>query len=200
MQRVNRYDLNQYQWSEEIWLQPRLTREAPEFTPPSMWREIGSKVAEELGLKPGTSVVVGGGDGACATGGGNFRAGSSYVYVGSSSWIASLSISRFMTRCSLPPGSPLTTPSLVRERAECRRRYQWLGTLCGQEVRAGKGWGSAVPAHGPPGETEQTGKRRTALLPYLLGERSPTGTPCPGLLWASPEHRRSEMIRSVLEG
>ena len=42
-----------------------------------MWRgEIGSKVAEELGLKPGTPVVVGGGDGACATaGGGNFPGG-----------------------------------------------------------------------------------------------------------------------------
>ena len=49
--------------------------------------ELSTAVAAEVGLEPGTPVVVGGGDGACATAGaGIFRVGSSYVYVGSSSW------------------------------------------------------------------------------------------------------------------
>ena len=45
--------------------------------------------ASASGLLAGTPVVIGGGDGACATvGSGSVRTGESYAYLGSSSWIA----------------------------------------------------------------------------------------------------------------
>ena len=45
--------------------------------------------ASQTGLLPGTPVVIGGGDGACATvGSGCVLPGDAYNYIGSSSWIA----------------------------------------------------------------------------------------------------------------
>ena len=51
--------------------------------------EVSRHVAEQCGLRLGTPVVIGGGDGSCAsTGAGVVREGGAYNYLGSSSWIA----------------------------------------------------------------------------------------------------------------
>ena len=51
--------------------------------------QVTSEAAAETGLLAGTPVVIGGGDGACATvGAGSVAPGGAYDYIGSSSWIA----------------------------------------------------------------------------------------------------------------
>ncbi len=53
---------------------------------------VSARAAVETGLRPGTPVVIGGGDGACATAGaGVVGPGDAYCYLGSSSWIAYVS-------------------------------------------------------------------------------------------------------------
>lgn len=50
---------------------------------------VTPQAAAATGLLPGTPVVIGGGDGACATvGAGSVCEGDAYNYIGSSSWIA----------------------------------------------------------------------------------------------------------------
>ncbi len=51
--------------------------------------EVTAQAAAATGLRLGTPVVIGGGDGACATvGAGSVRPGDAYNYIGSSSWVA----------------------------------------------------------------------------------------------------------------
>ncbi|NLJ40182.1 MAG: xylulokinase, partial [Clostridiales bacterium] len=53
---------------------------------------LSEEAAEILGLRAGIPVVAGGGDGACATkGAGVTRLGMAYNYIGSSSWISTMS-------------------------------------------------------------------------------------------------------------
>ena len=50
---------------------------------------VTPEAASLTGLLAGTPVVIGGGDGACATvGAGAYRPGEAYTYIGSSSWLA----------------------------------------------------------------------------------------------------------------
>ena len=204
------YDLNQYQWSEEILAAAQIDQEKlPEVHSSfHVAGEIGSKVAEELGLKPGTPVVVGGGDGACATAGaGIFRAGSSYVYVGSSSWIASLSDKPFydpLQRTSTWLSFDHTKFKIAGTMQSAGGAYQWLrDTLCGQEVRAGEELGlSEYQLMDLQAKRSKPGSGGLLFLPYLLGERSPHWNPDARACFVglTRKHRRSEMIRSVLEG
>ena len=54
--------------------------------------EVTAQAARETGLAPGTPVVIGGGDGACATAGaGVVSPLDAYNYIGSSSWISFVS-------------------------------------------------------------------------------------------------------------
>ncbi len=88
---TNAFDINTMQWSDRMieaaGLDRSLFPEAHESV--HVLGEITSEAAEATGLKAGTPVCVGGGDGSCAgVGVGCIKPGTAYNYLGSSSWVA----------------------------------------------------------------------------------------------------------------
>lgn len=207
---MNLYDLEQGGWSGEI-------IEAARLDPgqlPDLCRStdvVGGvlpAVADEVGVVPGTPVVIGGGDGMCAaTGAGVVREGTAYNYIGSSSWIA-LATSRpvfdpsyrTFTWAHMIPGmfSPCGTMQAAGG------SYQWTrDQLCAPEVQAARILGVSpyelmnFQADGSP-----VGANGLFFLPYLMGERSPRWNPRArgAFIGLTVRHTRADMIRAVLEG
>ena len=88
---TNAYDLNRWQWSEEIIEAAELDLSLfPEVRSSiDVIGEITNEAARETGLLAGTPVICGGGDGSCAgVGVGCVAPGTAYNYLGSSSWVA----------------------------------------------------------------------------------------------------------------
>jgi xylulokinase len=164
--------------------------------------------AEETGLATGTPVVIGGGDGPCASAGaGVVRQGSAYNYIGSSSWIGIATPQpifdpalRTFTFFHLVPG--MFTPIGTMQAAG--GSYQWLrDNLCLPEKEtAEKLKVSPYELMNLQAEKSKPGANGLLFFPYLLGERSPYWNPDArgaffGLTMA---HNRSDMVRATLEG
>ena len=78
-------DVKSYDWSDTLLKAARLTREQLPVLYPSgaVMAEVSAAAAKLTGLKAGTPVVAGGGDGQCAgTGANNFISGRAYVNLG----------------------------------------------------------------------------------------------------------------------
>lgn len=197
-------DLENRCWAAEI-LEPL-------DLPPDLFPElhpsaavIGSVTAEAAaatGLHPGTPVVIGGGDGACATvGAGAVSEGDIYNYVGSSSWVA-MSTQR-------PVFDPQQRtfdffhldPNLycaIGTMQAAGGAYDWLERLLRDEEQAEPQYEALSQAAGavPPGGSG------LLFLPYLLGERSPHWNPLAraAFVGLAMPHSRAELVRAVLEG
>jgi xylulokinase len=207
---TNAFDLNAFRWSEKIielaGLDGEKFPEAMEST--AILGAITRQAARETGLKEGTPVAVGGGDGSCAgVGVGCIRPGAAYNYLGSSSWVA-LTVTepivdpqmRTMNWAHCVPG--YLHPSGTMQTAGAS--HNWLkNTLCQPEVEQGARLGvspyqlideavAAVPA----------GARGVLFLPYMLGERTPWWNPNArgAFLGLNLATRREDMLRAVLEG
>ena len=73
--------------AETVGLDP--ARLPPLYPSATVIGRVTAEAASRTGLLAGTPVVIGGGDGACATvGAGSVRPGDAYTYIGSSSWMA----------------------------------------------------------------------------------------------------------------
>ena len=158
--------------------------------------------AQATGLLEGTPVVIGGGDGACATAGaGVVSEGDGYNYIGSSSWIALASPRpiydpqrRIFCFAHLDPA--LVCPMGTMQTAG--GAYRWLaGWLHGpsQDADAYKemdGWAGRVAP----------GAENLLFLPYLMGERSPYWNPAArgAFIGLSMRHGPEHAARAVLEG
>jgi xylulokinase len=170
--------------------------------------EVSRRVASEVGLRAGTPVVIGGGDGSCAgVGAGVIREGLAYNYIGSSSWIA------------------LATPEPILDPTE--RTFTWAHVVpgmfspCGTMQAAGGSYQFArdVLAHGEAVVADRLGTptyelmnqevlrsppgaRGLLFLPYLLGERSPRWNPHArgAFVGLTIRHRQPDLLRAVLEG
>jgi len=157
--------------------------------------------ASASGLAAGTPVVMGGGDGACATvGSGSVRPGETYAYLGSSSWIAVTTRQpiydpqqRTFTLAHLIPGYyfPLGTMQAAGG------AYGWLERLLyplgnAQALQSMDAEAASVPA----------GANGLLFLPYLMGERSPYWNPQArgALVGLAMPHGQPEFARAVLEG
>jgi xylulokinase len=207
---MNLFDLEQGAWSEPILeaahLDPAQLPEVRVST--DVVGYVLPGVAEEVGVAPGTPVVIGGGDGACAAAGaGVIGEGAAYNYVGSSSWIA-LSTShpiydpdlRTFTFGHVVPGMFMPAGTMQAAGAS----YQWMkNQLCPQEVAA------SLDLHVNPYELmnleaqeSPPGARGLLFLPYLMGERSPRWNPKArgAFIGLTIRHTRADMIRAVLEG
>jgi xylulokinase len=206
----NAFDLRARTWSEDILdavgLDCALLPEPHAST--DVVGEVLPGPAEECGLRAGTPVVVGGGDGSCAAvGAGSVREGSAYNYIGSSSWIALATRDPFLhperrtvTFCHLVPD--LYMPAGTTQAAGAC--YQWFrNTLCQEEVRAARDQGidayeflNAVAGTVPPGA------EGLVFLPYLMGERSPHWNPSARgcFIGLTPSHTKAHLGRAVLEG
>ncbi|MBM3475145.1 MAG: xylulokinase [Armatimonadetes bacterium] len=207
---TNAFDLRARGWSDEILDAVAVDRALlPEPRPSTdVVGEVLPGPAEECGLRAGTPVVIGGGDGSCAAvGAGSVREGTAYNYVGSSSWIALATREPFLhpehrtvTFCHLVPD--LYMPAGTTQAAGAC--YQWFrNTLCQEEMRAAQAEGIDVYDFlNAVAETVPPGCEGLIFLPYLMGERSPHWNPHArgAFIGLTPSHTKAHMGRAVLEG
>lgn len=207
---MNLYDLQSGTWSERI-------IEAAQIDPaqlPELRQSIDvvghvlPEVADEVGVAAGTPVVIGAGDGACATAGaGVIREGVAYNYIGSSSWIALASRVpvydpdyKTFTFGNIIPGTFMPTGTMQAAGAS----YQWTrDQLGGIEVQAAQNLNiSPYELMNLEAEKSPVGANGLIFLPYLMGERSPRwNTKARGaFIGLTIRHTRADMIRAVLEG
>jgi xylulokinase len=207
---MNLYDLEKGTWSDPIIVATGIdVAQLPEVRESSaVVGELSPLVADEVGLPAGTSVVIGGGDGACAAAGAGVVAeGAAYNYVGSSSWIALATAMpifdpdyRTFTFAHLVPDVFMPDGTMQAAGAS----YQWTrDQLCPFEVQA------ADPLHISPYELMNAqaaqsppGANGLLFLPYLMGERSPHWNPKArgAFVGLTIRHTRADIIRAVLEG
>ncbi len=200
---TNLFDLQERRWSatilDALGLEPELL--PPALPSSQVMGEVTRAAAEETGLRPGTPVVIGGGDGACATAGaGVVHPDDAYCYIGSSSWIAFVSreplydpAQRTFTFAHLDPAYLFPTGTM-----QCAGgSFDWLERLLRGDVE-----GRLYAELDALAAGVEPGAQGLLFLPYLIGERSPHWNPhargC--FLGLTLAHGRAEMARAVLEG
>jgi xylulokinase len=207
---MNLYDLEQGQWSEKILEAAGLDpAQLPDIRPSTaVVGTVRVEVADDVGLAPGTPVVIGGGDGACAAAGaGVVREGAAYNYIGSSSWIAIATEApiydpdqKTFTFGHVVPNMFMPTGTMQAAGAS----YQWTrDQLGGVQIRAAQSLGlSTYELMNLEAETSPPGANGLIFLPYLIGERSPRWNPNArgAFVGLTIRHTRADMMRAVLEG
>ncbi|MBN1878132.1 MAG: FGGY-family carbohydrate kinase [Anaerolineae bacterium] len=204
------YDLEAGAWSEQI----LAAAEVDPVQLPEVHASIDvvgavlPSVADEVGIAAGTPVVIGGGDGVCASAGAGVVAeGAAYNYVGSSSWIALATPRpifdpeyRTFTYCHLVPGMFMPTGTTQSAGAS----YQWTrDQLCALEVKVAEALDvSPYELMNAEADRAPAGANGLLYLPYLMGERSPYWNPkaLGAFVGLTIRHTRADMIRAVLEG
>jgi len=197
------FDLAERRWAEEILAALDLDLDLmPQALPSStVMGTVTREAAHLTGLSPGTPVVIGGGDGACATAGaGVVSPPDAYCYIGSSSWIAFVSRKplydpqqRTFTFAHLDPEYLFPTGTM-----QCAGgSFDWLeGILRGEaDERMHRNLDALASVVEP-------GAQGLLFLPYLMGERSPHWNPRAraAFVGLNMAHGRPEMARAVLEG
>jgi xylulokinase len=200
---TNLFDLERREWAgdlmEAVGLDP--DKLPPALPSSTVIGQVTPEAAAETGLRAGTPVVIGGGDGACATvGAGSVRSGDAYTYIGSSSWIAVTAETplhdpqmRTFTFAHLDPKLYFPTGAM-----QCAGgAYDWLERLLRGEAEA-KLYDQLEAA----ASTVAPGAEGLLFLPYLIGERSPHWNPLArgAFVGLTMAHGRPEMARAVLEG
>jgi xylulokinase len=157
--------------------------------------------AAASGLLAGTPVVIGGGDGACATvGAGSVRQGEAYAYLGSSSWIAVTTRQpiydpqrRTFTLAHLIPGYYFSLGTMQAAGGA----YGWLERLLHPDGNA-----QVLQTMDTEAASVPAGANGLLFLPYLMGERSPYWNPLArgALVGLAIPHGQAEFARAVLEG
>ncbi|GAB4546704.1 MAG: xylulokinase [Anaerolineae bacterium] len=200
---TNLFDLDQRGWAtdiiEAVGLDPaKLPPACPSTT---VIGQVTREAAAETGLLAGTPVVIGGGDGGCATvGAGSVQPGDTYNYIGSSSWIAVTSGQplydprmRTFTFAHLDPALYFPTGTMQ----SAGGAYDWL-----ERLLRGDGAARLYDELDAAAASLEPGARGLLFLPYLIGERSPHWNPLARGVFVglSMVHGRAEMARAVLEG
>ncbi len=169
---------------------------------------VTKDAAEQTGLKRGTPVVIGAGDGsAAAVGVGCIKPGSTYTYLGSSAWVGTSCVEAFqdekmrtMTWAHAVPDLYHATGSM-QAAGSC---YQWLkNEICLIETQE-----SLVSDKSPYEiinekiQGTSAGSNGIVFLPYLMGERSPHWNPNAkgAFVGIKLTNKRRDLLRSVLEG
>ena len=200
---TNLFDLEARAWAtdlvEAVGLDP--AKLPPLFPSITIIGRVTPAAANLTGLLAGTPVVIGGGDGACATvGAGAVHPGDAYTNIGSSSWLAITAHSplydpgmRIFNFAHLNPKLVIRVGSMQAAGGA----FDWLERLLrgDRETRLHDSLSKAA-ASVPPGADG------LLFLPYLLGERSPYWNPQArgAFVGLTMTHGRPEMTRAVLEG
>ncbi len=207
---MNLFDINKLTWSEEILSAGGIAGEKlPDVVESTtVIGKVTKEAAAACGLSVGTPVVIGGGDGACATSGaGVVREGDSYICLGTSTWLASTVAAprldkeeRTVTFCHFKKGLYFVAGTMQSGGGAMEWFKNSLGNLEAAAVS-----GSSIDGYGLLRmKAEQTGpgSRGLLFLPHLMGERAPYWNPqargC--FIGLSTVHTKAEMVRSVMEG
>lgn len=207
---TNAYDLNRWAWSDEIIEAAGLDQSLfPQVRSSiDVIGEVTEAAARETGLRKGTPVICGGGDGSCAgVGVGCVAPGSSYNYLGSSSWVA-LTVEkpvvdeqrRTMNWAHVVPG--MLHPSGTMQTAGAS--YNWMvQQLCRHEkAEAALSKGSVYDLIDEQILQSPLGANKLLFLPYMMGERSPRwNVNAKGaFIGLTVGHTHADMLRAVMEG
>ncbi len=191
----NLFDLTQHAWSAElieaIGLDAALLPEVHASI--DVLGEVTREACAATGLKPGTPVVVGGGDGACATAGaGVIAPGDASCNIGSSAWISFASTAPLFD----PQQRTFTFHHLHP------RLFTPMGTM--QAAGGARDWLAHLIGGATDGEMAQVapGCDGALFLPYLIGERSPWWNPNArgAFVGLTMSHSRAALARAALEG
>jgi len=207
---TNLFDIKNKKWSDEIISAAQIDKsKLPEPHPSTdVIGCIIPEVTEEIGLTCATKVVIGGGDGPCATvGAGAVKRGDSYNYFGSSSWISVTSDQplfdpkqRTFNFCHLDPSLYMCVGTMQSAGGS----YEWLKeNFCTSEQQAAKITSlSSFRLMDCVAEKSSAGSHNILFLPYLLGERCPYWDPDAkgAFVGLTRSHNRADIIRSVYEG
>jgi xylulokinase len=207
---MNLLDINSLRWSEEMLEATGIQRD--KLPDPVESSEVVGKVsgtaAEQSGLKEATPVVIGAGDGPCATAGaGVVRLGEAYIYVGSSTWMGLASDKpiidpekRTFTFGHFKKGLYMAAGTMQSGGGSLK----WFRDVLGQaEADAAEQAGVDVyDLLSLKAEQAPCGSAGVLFLPYLMGERSPLWDPnargC--FIGLSMLHDKRHLVRAVLEG
>jgi len=201
---TNAFNLVRKRWSDEILAAVDLPKRL--FPPPYPSTEIIGRVRhfDAVDLE-GVPVVLGGGDGACATtGAGVIRANEGYNYFGSSAWIAIATSEpvidpemRTFNLCHLAPDLYMPVGTMQSAGGS----YDWIREILFSEalgVSADDAFAhlNRWAAESPPGA------HGVLFLPYLIGERSPHWNEDArgAFIGLARSHGVSDLVRAVLEG
>jgi|SRR5579884_206298 len=200
------FDLERGVWAEDLIAAGRFpARLLPEVhSSATVIGTVTAEAAQATGLPEGLPVVLGGGDGACATAGaGAVAPGDAYHYLGGTSWIAAVT----------PDYRPDPTRRVSVFSALDPTQYVVYGTV--QSAGSSVDWFLKAIGVGARAEGEDEfaalerlassappGSRGLFFLPYLAGERSPIwDANARGVYFGlTAAHGRAEMARAVFEG
>ncbi len=193
------FDMERRVWSEEIIASAGFaSRLLPQVLPAQTCiGRVTADSAQQTGLPEGLPVILGGGDGACATvGAGAIHAGDAYHYLGGTSWVAAVTPQyrpdpsrRISVFCALQPDHYVLYGTVQSAGSS----IDWLRSLFGEvDFETLEVWATAAPA----------GSQGLFFLPYLAGERSPIwDSQARGVYFGlSTAHGRAEMARATFEG
>jgi len=207
---TNAYDLANKEWSTKMLDLAGIDHDKLPIIHESRFvvGEVTTSAAAETGLKSGTPVVIGAGDGsAAAVGVGCIKPGSAYTYLGSSAWLATApevpfkdEKMRTMTWAHAIPNLYHSTGSM-QTAGTC---YQWLkNEVCQLEKVESKNLGeSPYDIINEKIQKSVAGSHGVVFLPYLLGERSPHWNPNAKAAFVGIKltNKREDLMRAVLEG
>ena len=194
------FDASLGQWSEPVTtaLGIDASKLAPIYRSTAIAGGLREGIASKLGLKMGTPVVWGGGDGpSTAVGLGVMRAGDGYVHLGSSAWVAFTSGDRYPVAADgvetyLLLDSGLSTWTASMHAAGIS--LEWAARTFFSELPEKEGIARLAAS---------TGDRDPLLfLPYLLGERAPywDDRARGAFIGLTPRHTTLDLGAAVLEG
>lgn len=211
---TNCFDIATKGWSERILelaeIEPRMMPEAREST--SVAGGITKEAAAETGLAVGTPVVIGAGDGGCATVGvGCVAEGVTYNYLGSTAWISTASSApliddamRTFTWVHPVPGlyQPCGTVQTAGSSVGWLARQFFLPSGSGFSESSAFSEAAAYERIDEEAAGSPPGSNGVVFLPYLLGERSPRWNPDAKGAWIGLKlsNSRADLARAVLEG
>ncbi len=207
---TNAMDINEFKWSNEILKAADIDGDLfPELTVAvTVAGEVNDRIAEETGLAKGTPVVVGGGDGQCASvGAGSVSEGKAYISAGTSAWVSvssqkavfddAMTITNF---AHVVPG--MVCPSGTMQTAGSA--LQWAKENLFQRER----YSSEQYGLNPYAVIDTLIKNASAgangliFLPYLMGERAPRWNPKAkgSFIGLKLTHTSGDIFRSIIEG
>lgn len=197
-------DIRSLAWSDDILQEADIAAEKlPALLPSTaVAGHITEEAARACGLMAGTPVVVGGGDGPCATAGaGVHRPGEAYLSLGTSGWLAALSEQPLsdeqMCGFNLAYLDGRHVMSLGAAQ-NAGHALEWAIALLCPEMDSAEAYRQLPPwmAQVPPGS------EGLVFIPHLMGERSPwwndRARGC--FLGLTSRQGREAMLRAVMEG
>lgn len=207
---TNAFDLNSFQWNKKILSNAGIPEDMlPELYPSTeIIGEIDEQVSEECGLPVGTKVVLGGGDGVCASvGAASIEEGITYNYLGSSSWISLTSKKpiydeqmRIFNWAHIVPGYIAPTGTMQA----AGNSFSWIKETIGdyEDFMAEKNNTDVYEMINNKIKESSIGANNLLFLPYILGERSPRWNENArgSFIGLKMEHNKKDLYRAVVEG